>query len=189
MAERVRRRRELAKRHVRPLKMRSHLQKTGFCGPASLKICFSHFGREYDEDYLGKLCRTTASRGTDHADMIRCAKSLGAKVCSGSDGTFRELRRLVLRERLPVIVGWYSPTDRRKSRFDPRRDEIEDHFSVVYHVSATHVYLMDPEEKTGRRRMTIGKFMKLWWDTDGPRDVRVDRWFMVMNFEKRTLSR
>lgn len=180
--ERKRRARERNARRDRPLKLRPYLQSAGYCGPASLKIAFNHFGREYDEIYLGELCGTTAELGTDHVGLVRCAEKLGAKVETAAGGTLAKLRRS-LRKGLPVIVGWYSPEQPRKTVFDPSEDEPEDHFSVVYHVSERHVYLMDPDLEEGRRRMSCGRFMRLWWDTDGPDGERVDRWYMTVNFE------
>jgi ABC-type bacteriocin/lantibiotic exporter with double-glycine peptidase domain len=176
------RRRAIKARRYLPLRMRPFRQTAGLCGPASLKIACSFFGREYGEAYLAKLSGGTPELGTDHDGLIAAAKALGATVEAGAHGSLRLLQRLVSVRRLPVIVGWFSPSTPRKTRFDPEKDEVEDHFSVVYHVTDTHVYLMDPETASGRKKMTVGRFLKLWWDTDGPDDERVERWYMAIDF-------
>jgi hypothetical protein len=186
--ERTRRRKEVAKKYPRPLRMKPFFQTAGHCGPVSLQIVLARFGREYEQEYLAQLCRTSPETGTDHEWLVRAAEYLGASVHASAGGRLSDLRRFVLKERLPVIVGWYSPSKPRKWKFDPSKDEVEDHFSVMYHLSSTHVYLMDPDAETGRRRMSVGRFLKLWWDTDGPDDERVDRWYMVLNFEGRSFE-
>jgi predicted double-glycine peptidase len=166
----------------RHLKLRPFRQSEAFCGPASLKIVCSYFGLDYEEDYLAALCNSTRALGTDHSGLIEAAHHLGAWVYAGEEGTLEDLRSFTRRHRLPVIVGWYSPSNHRQTVFVPDRDEIEDHFSVVYGVTDRHVLLMDPETESGRRRIAIDRFLKLWWDTDGPDDRRCLRWFMALDF-------
>jgi hypothetical protein len=161
-----------------PLVMRPYRQAAGFCGAASLLIAARHFGFDYDEVYLAKLCDTTAALGTDHAGLVQGAQAIGAVITHGTGGSIAKLRRLVLKERLPVIVGWYS----RDPGSPPGPGN--DHFSVVYHLTRTHVYLMDPEVPGGRRKMTIRKFLRLWYDYDTPENVRTDRWFMSVSFRR-----
>lgn len=161
-----------------PLVMKPHRQKAGLCGPASLLIAVSHFGFQYDEDYLAKLCGASAADGTEHVGLIQGAQAIGAVVTHGAGGSITKLGRLVLKERLPVIVGWYS----RDPGSPPGPGN--DHFSVVYHLDQKYIYLMDPEVSGGRRKMTIKKFQKLWYDYDGPENVRTDRWFMSVSFRR-----
>jgi predicted double-glycine peptidase len=184
-AERVLRTKRRAAHDNGPLVMTPFRQRPGYCAPACIKIVCSHFGREYDEHFLGTLCGTTSAEGTYHADLVRVAKMLGANVRAGANGTVADLRRLILKERLPVIVGWYSPSNPRKWKFDPYKDPLDDHFSVVYHLTRTHVFMMDPELNNGRRKIRIARFLKLWWDTDTPRNGRVNRWYLAMRFDGR----
>jgi ABC-type bacteriocin/lantibiotic exporter with double-glycine peptidase domain len=177
------RRIEIAKRRDKPLKLKPFSQRSGYCGPASMKIVCAYFGRDYEEKYLGDLCGTTADDGTDHIGMLEGAKAVGATVFSKDRATLGDLKRFLHKQHLPVIVGWYSPTQKRKTVFRPGKDEVEDHFSVVYHVSSTHVYLMDPEAEGGKKKIRIGRFLKLWWDTDTPKCISVQRWMMVMRFD------
>lgn len=169
-------------RRGNPLRLTPHRQRPGYCGPACLKIATALFGRIYDETYLGKLCRTTPGYGTDHADLIRAAKTLGATVTVRADASIAYLRHYVCTRRLPVIVGWYSPDKPGKTDFDPARDEYEDHFSVVANVTDTHVHMIDPQIDSGRKRLTIERFKKLWWDTDGPKNRIIKGWCLVIDF-------
>jgi predicted double-glycine peptidase len=169
----------------KPLRLTPFRQRPSYCGPASLKIACSFFGRDYDELRLGELCGTTFEHGTDHSGIIAGAKALGATVFAKSGGTIAELRRWTGKKRLPVIIGWFSPSYPHRPLPDPAKEPVDDdHFSVVYHVSDTHVLMMDPEsDRGGRRRMPIERFKRLWWDTDGPGSAKVERWYMVVNFD------
>lgn len=169
----------------RPLRMKPFRQHAGFCGPASLKIAAEHYGRVYSERELDKLCRQCSGRrrsttdyGTDHLEMIGAAEALGAVVVAKNDGTIEDLRNWVLKQRVPVIVGWFVA--------DPGNEG--DHFSVVYHLTRTHVYLMDPEQLNGRRKMSLKKFQRLWWDNDTSKNLRANRWFMAANFAHKTVA-
>lgn len=165
-----------------PLRLRPFRQSEAYCGPASLKIACERFGREYDEGYLAAVSGAHRLLGTDHDGLVAAVETLGGQCLAAENGTLDEVRRLIAGG-APVIVGWYSPSTPRKTRFDPDKDDVEDHFSVVYHVTDRHVYLMDPEHERGRRRISRRRFERLWWDTDGPDDRRVERWYMAVRFD------
>jgi predicted double-glycine peptidase len=173
-------------RAARPLRMKPFRQTTdGTCGPASLVIAASHFGYAYKEADAEALCRKESGRrtptrtyGTDHAEMIGAAKALGAEVHAEQQASITDLSYWILKKRVPVIVGWFVD--------DPK--DSGDHFSVVYHLTKTHAYLMDPDRPNGRRKMTLSKFLRVWHDTDTPKDVRVDRWFMAVSFKHKVAA-
>lgn len=164
-----------------PLPLQPFRQREAYCGPASLKIVLGHLGKEYAESRLARMCGTTQREGTDHGGMIKGAKKAGAAVFEKKDGSFDELRYFVHTERLPVIIGWVSPEDLKA--VNPEDDE---HYSVVYRITDKHIYIMDPEVEWGRKRMLLKDFEKLWWDSDGPASGRIERWYMVLNFEGMT---
>ncbi len=156
-----------------PLPLIPFRQSAGLCGPASLKIALGYFGIHMPERKLAKLCRATPQYGTDHVHLMAAARRLGATVTAKEGGTVQELREIVHTERLPVIVGWYSPTDPRRPQPD------EDHFSVVAQVTDRKILLLDPEKEDGITELSISRFEKLWWDTDeSAGGGRVNRWFM-----------
>ena len=184
--ERVLRNRKPRRSH-QPLRIKLFAQTAGYCGPASLKMAAEHFGRVYKEKEIEKLCRKHSGRrtptsdyGTDHAELVGAAKALGAQVHHGANGTLADIRRH-LREGRPVIVGWWS-----KFHSEPGDPPDMDcgHFSVIYHVTDTHVLMADPEKGACRRKLKHRTFMNVWHDTDGPEGRRVNRWFMAIDFRK-----
>lgn len=155
------------------LLMKPFKQKPSFCGPASLKIALNYLGKRLSEKKLGKLCGCT-SDGAYHKGMVKGALAVkGSSVHTVVGASLDVLRRFIWQERLPVIVGWFS-TD-------------EDHYSVVYKITRRCIYLMDPELKSGKRRLSIRQFLKNWWDIDEG-NKRVHRWCMVINFDNQTFD-
>lgn len=166
------------------------------CGPASLRMILNSFGRTYcgkpySEKRLAKLSEC-GDEGTDHAKIIRAAKACGANVFSKENGTIAEIRRFVCKERLPVLIGWWSGPERTEAEIQANHDLDEGHYSVIINVTATHVWVADPwiwekegmkEEGAGIRRIPIRKFMQMWHDTDMSDYLAMKRWYMVLNFE------
>ncbi|MDO8584077.1 MAG: cysteine peptidase family C39 domain-containing protein [bacterium] len=140
-------------------------QTPGLCGPASLKILLSHYGKEFTEAELAQLCQTTAERGTDHAPLIKAAEKIGGRVIVKKEATLDDVKRFIDKND-PVIVGWWSDDG--------------DHYSVVYDIDDTFVYLMDPQFEEGVTRIEKKTFLDIWYDFDGPESVRVDRWMMAL---------
>jgi ABC-type bacteriocin/lantibiotic exporter with double-glycine peptidase domain len=164
----------------RPLRMIPFMQAPGLCGPASLKIALSYFGKDFSEEELAKLAGASADYGTDHEPMIGALNALGATVFEKAGGTIDELKHFIQKERLPVIVGWWSCYGANPDFQNTMEDE--GHFSVIYHISDQYVYLMDPAADACLSRLTLKKFLSLWFDTDTPENRRVDRWYIVHNF-------
>ena len=140
-------------------------QTPGLCGPACLKILLSHYGQEFSESDLATLCNATVDHGTDHADMIDAVRRLGFEPFTRADATLEEVSSYLLDE-TPVIVGWWS-TD-------------GDHYSIVYEIDEENVYLMDPETEEGTRTISRQTFLDNWYDFDGPKNLRIERWMMVI---------
>lgn len=168
---------------TKPLRMKPHMQSPGFCGPASLKIALTKFGKTCDEGQLAKLCGATEEEGTDHESLVAGAVKLGATVFEKSNGSIEELKFFVHKKRLPVIVGWWADDGSNPNRESENPEDDQGHFSVIYAITKTHIYLLDPSSDTGITRLSIKKFLSCWFDTDTPQYVRVNRWYMVINFE------
>ncbi len=153
------------------------LQSTGLCGPASLKILLSHFGRDFSEAQLAQLAHATGSlergAGTEHEGMVEAIQAIGGHVFSKEGGTVEELEYFVNRERLPVIIGWF--------------DREDDHYSVVASVTAKNVVIVDPAANEPERWLDRESFPKIWFDFVGKDDRIVSwGWYMVVTLEKRT---
>lgn len=156
---------------MKPLQLTPFIQSKAYCGPASLKILLSYFGKTYSEKTLAKLSGATRKNGTEHEGLIKAIKKLGGHVHAKTNGSISELRHLVLKKRLPVLVGWYST-----------HGIPGDHYSVVYHLSKNYIYLMDPERGQCYHKMSIKKFVHYWYDFVGPKNRAVKQWFMVVWF-------
>lgn len=153
---------------MKPLK--KHIRETkGLCGPASLKILLSHYGKEFTESELAKLCAATAEEGTDHVGLVKAVESLGEKPIVKSNATIEDLRYYVDRE-TPVIVGYWSGSD----------EEAGDHYAVVYEITNETISMMDSQLGTGITTFLIEDFEKVWYDLDGPENKRVDRWMLAI---------
>jgi ABC-type bacteriocin/lantibiotic exporter with double-glycine peptidase domain len=146
------------------LNLKPFRQSPGFCGPASLKMVFDHFGTDFSEAEIGKACNTTKEQGTNHVDMINGAKRLGFDPKAKDNATLADIRDW-LNTGVPVVVGWWS-TD-------------EDHYSVVYGIDEKNIYLMDPELDEGKREMPLEEWDKVWFDFEGPLKYKVERWMLA----------
>jgi len=147
------------------LQMTPFRQTPSFCGPASLKILLGYYGKDYSEAELGKICRTTTEKGTNHADLLAGIRKLGYEPVAKENATLEDLKEWIAKD-TPVIVGWWSTDD--------------DHYSVVYGIDDRNIYLMDPELDEGRRSMPIEDWLKVWYDFEGELNVKVDRWMVAV---------
>lgn len=154
---------------VRPLEQSAH----GYCGPACLKMVLGYFGVKKSERELVRLTGATRKHGVDAVGLLKTARALGFRGFAKDYATFADLRRYILKRRVPVIVDWFSEDD--------------GHYSVVAHVDRRNIYLCDPE--FGRRRaMPLTTFRRVWFDyvPDAPRtknDFVIRRMIVLLSRE------
>lgn len=133
------------------LPTKPYRQKPGFCGPASLKIILDYYGLEKTEEELVNLAGSTAAHGTSSEDLIRTAKKLGFSAFQTDCATYTDMKQW-LRQKIPVIVDWFSQDD--------------GHYSVVVGLDENNIYLQDPE--LGQMRaMKKNDFFRVWFDFPG----------------------
>lgn len=157
------------------IKVEHFIQTAGLCGPASLKILLSYFGKTYSEAELAALAQATMDGGTEHEGMIAAIKSLDGYVFVKEEGTIEELEYLVRTEKLPVIIGWF--------------DMDGDHYSVVVNVTEKNVIIVDPSEDEAERWIDKEIFPNIWFDFIGKNNRIVSwGWYMVVTFEKRKFN-
>jgi len=178
------------------LAVRPFGQPEAQCGNTSLRmVCWYHgLRRRPTIREIAQLAHTT-SDGTDHAGLIRAARTLGATVFSKSGGKLSELRWF-LEQGLPAIVGWWS-MDAGDLPFDPRWTLAErrrrdcGHFSVVAGMTDHTVRIVDPQwyQRENHHLAVVGnvdvpraRFLATWYDTDTSAFTLVKRWYMVVNF-------
>ena len=131
------------------LKVKSHRQTPGFCGPAALKMVLGFYGLEKGERTLARLAGATRKFGVDAPGLIRAAERLGFRAWKKEHATFADIRRYVIHQKMPVIVDWFSAD--------------EGHYSVVVHLDQQFIYLRDPEWRRVRR-MRREDFRRVWFD-------------------------
>ena len=134
------------------------------CGNTCLAAVAAYFGKRFSIADMKRLAGTTEA-GTDHAPMIEAARATGARVHAAAGGTLDEVAGFVARG-LPVIVGWWTDDG--------------DHFSVITGVLPDRIVMMDPE--AGRVELDRAAFERAWHDTDTEAHVRVDRWYLVLDY-------
>ena len=158
------------------IKLKHHRQTPSFCGPASLKILLTNFGKEYSEEELNALCEATFEYGAEHGDLIKGVKKIGGYCFTKEDATIEDLRYFIKKD-IPVIVGWWSE----------QHGEPDDHYSVMFNIDKDNVYLIDPEleieEGGAEEKIPIHEFDKLWYDFEGKNyDRKIIHWFMAVTF-------
>jgi len=152
------------------------LQSSGLCGPASLKILLSHFGRDFSEMQLAQLAHATGSldrgAGTEHKGMIKAIRAIGGHAFAKEEGTIEELKYFINTENLPVIIGWF--------------DKDNDHYSVVVSITDKNIIIVDPAVNEPERWLDREAFPNIWFDFVGKNDRIVSwGWYMVVTFQKR----
>ncbi|MEK9183632.1 MAG: cysteine peptidase family C39 domain-containing protein [Patescibacteria group bacterium] len=154
------------------IKIDPFFQSPGLCGPASLKMLLSYFGKQYTEEQLAKLGSSTIESGTEHEGMIQAAKEIGGFVFMKENGTMEELEYFIREEKLPVIIGWF--------------DKDGDHYSVVVSITDKNIIIVDPASREPERWLDKSTFLRIWFDFIGEDNKTVSwNWFMVVTFEKR----
>lgn len=147
------------------IKMNPFRQTPGLCGPASLKILFDYYGKEYSEAELAEICNATVDKGTNHKDLIAAVVKIGHTPIVKSDASLDDIRNFI-QSNIPVVVGWWSVDD--------------DHYSVVYDINDKKIYLMDPQLDEGSCSYDLDEWMKIWHDKDSPETEEVNQWMMAV---------
>jgi len=138
-------------------------QKTEYtCGPASLKIVLSFFGKAVSESKLSHLVGTKPKIGANRANLVRVAEQLGFMVESGYGKTLVDIKKF-LKGGLPVIVNYLWHDD-------------HGHYSIVVGMERKRIIINDTY--TGKiDSYNFKDFEKVW--KSGDRRFG-DRWLMVI---------
>ena len=138
--------------NLKMLKVKPFKQTTGFCGPASLRIVLDYFGIKKSEKELAKLSGCSKSKGVEAESLLKATAKLGLKGFIKDFSEIKDIRKYVLKKKMPVIVDWFSVD--------------EGHYSVVAGIDNKNIYLQDPE--LGKvRKLKIHDFKRIWFDFSG----------------------
>ena len=135
------------------LRVPAFRQTTGYCGPACLKMILAYYGHTKSEAALAKLAHSTHEFGTPGERLVEVASMLGYQTVLKDNVTLSDLRRWVLQRKIPVIVNWFLVD--------------EGHYSLVVHLDAKHITLLDPDIGA-KRKMPLSTFMRVWFDFTSP---------------------
>lgn len=143
------------------------------CGPASLEMVFSFFGRDLSESKLKKLAKTTKDNGTSHFGIIQAVRKSNFYCYVHKNSDLHQIKSFIS-QGFPVIIRYIEPS------------ENEDHYSIVVGFNKNHLFLNDPWN--GKRyKISNHKFISRWRDDDyNPLN---DRWMMVISKRPFSLGR
>lgn len=167
---------------TKPLNVIPIEQSDTGCGPTSGLMLLEYSGirkpdsTPYTEQELIALCGCDPELGTDHAPLVEGMRKIaGDRVIHGENGTLEDLKRIVLEERRPVMIGWWNGAHRTEAQVRANNDLDEGHFSIITHISSTHVHIanpwiIDPNHKDGGapgiEKLRIKDFLERWYDMD-----------------------
>ncbi len=154
-------------------------QSADFCGPASVIIAASAFGKTASEAELGRIAGTATEEaegfrmgGTEHEGVVAAAKELGFSVFTKEEATLEDIAYFLEEEKVPVIVGWF--------------DRDDDHYAVAVELTDTEIVLADPSSDGPERRLDREFFKRVWFDFVGKGNHKVSwGWICVLSPEKR----
>jgi ABC-type bacteriocin/lantibiotic exporter with double-glycine peptidase domain len=118
-------------------------------------MILDYFGIKKSEKELAKLSGCTKAKGIEAKGLLKAAERLGLKGFIKDFSEIADIKKYVLKKKIPIIVDWFSPF------FNP-----DGHYSVVVDIGKKNIYLQDPE--IGRVRvLPIETFKRLWFDFPG----------------------
>ncbi len=134
------------------LSLKPFKQSASFCGPASLKMVLEFYGIKKSEKELAKLSGATKQHAVGAKGILDAAKKLGLKAFVKDFSTLSDIKKYVLKKKIPVIVDWFAGQD--------------GHYSVVVHIDRKNIWLQDPE--IGKiRKLDLETFKRVWFDFPG----------------------
>jgi predicted double-glycine peptidase len=172
-------------------------QSEGMCGPASVRIAMSAFGKSFTEEEVAKLTKSSVETGTAHEDLVEGLKKAGIHCLVYSDLAKNHALEVIKNYNSlgkPIIVDWMKTklleggdvvasegmkpgVEEAKSKKDIDQEKNE-HYSVIKSVDDKNITLLDPLE-TQEEVLPIKYFMDRWFT----KSENVKRWFVVLENE------
>jgi ABC-type bacteriocin/lantibiotic exporter with double-glycine peptidase domain len=131
---------------MRLLELKPFIQSGGMCGPASIKMALSHWGYNFSEKRIAKLCGSSNKLGTTDKEMIVGLKKLGFDAVLKNNAYFKDIR-VALKTGVP-IVAWFSEDD--------------SHYSVVVGINKKQIAIQDPNSG-GVYFYNLKTFRNIWF--------------------------
>jgi ABC-type bacteriocin/lantibiotic exporter with double-glycine peptidase domain len=121
------------------------------CGPLCIKMAVDYFALSYSLTYIDRITKCKKRGGITTEDLLKTLRDFDLNVIDKKNSSWRELKTLNTDKRL-IIISWML-------------DGHIGHFSVLDHITSTHIYLADPQEG-GILKIPKYKFLRLWFDYD-----------------------
>lgn len=134
------------------LNVKPFRQRTGFCGPATLKMVLAFYGVEKTEAELATLTGTNDEVAAEGDKLLEVAKSFGLKGFVKDFAELSDIKEYVMNKQIPVIVDWFYKDD--------------GHYSVVVDVNDETILLQDPYLGYVRS-LKPDTFYRIWFDFIG----------------------
>ena len=126
---------------------RSFQTDTYSCGLQSVFMILKYYGKARSIKAVKKALKTSKEEGTSEDDILRVFRERRLKTEVINEGGLRKLEKAI-NKGYPVLV-WFNKKD--------------DHYSVVYGYSKTHIWILDPVIfNSVRPKQTRDKFKKRW---------------------------
>lgn len=122
-------------------------QEKGYCGPATLKIIFDHYGIIKTQEEWAKLSGTTHKDGIQNEGLYKAIKSVGFSYKIIDQASFEDLKKLIQENQTAVVIWWSG----------------DGHYSPVVDIDDKEITLADPEYKE-YRKIDLITFDHLWFD-------------------------
>lgn len=131
------------------LQLKHFSQKTGSCGPASLRAVLDYYGIKASEEKLAELSACTPEKGVGAEGLLKAAEFFGLKGFVKDFADFSDIESHVKDKKIPVIVDWFLSTS--------------GHYSVIVDIDKNFIYFRDPlYRKT--QKMNRADFKRVWFD-------------------------
>ena len=159
--------------------LKSRKQKTNYtCGPASLRTIFNYYGVKVSEEEL-ILLGDIGEEGTDFQTMKYLAHEYGFSFYGRTATNIDDIKKY-LNKKIPVLVCYQMGENNGNNG----------HYSVVYDLDDSFVYLADPANWTEgdkkkyseNRKMRIDTFIEHWWEDEGTKIVKL--WLAIIKPRK-----
>jgi hypothetical protein len=164
---------------ARLLPVRVRRQPNEFtCGPTSLGVLLSYYGRPLGDEELGRATRVTED-GVDPEQLVGAAKRFGFDVSAGYGRSVADIIG-AMRSQQPVIIDYQASYDET----DPP-EEGYGHYSVVVASDSRDFLIIDCSATNPHhlRRIPRDRLARIWWDEfidRARRPNRFERWMMTV---------
>lgn len=135
------------------------------CGPASLQMVFSFFGKYKKQDNLTRKLRTTKKDGTYHSGLIREARKENFFCYINNKSTIHEIRHYI-NLGLPAIINYNEPFSNTG------------HYAVVVGYDKNRIILNDPWNGKNYK-ISEHEFVSRWHDCLNKHTCK--KWVMIIS--------